>query len=108
MIEFREGGEIVGAAGFAPGDHGVSLGYALGRRWWGKGLATEAARTLVEWALAQPGVFRVWAIADRDNLASARVLEKSGMQREGLLRRWIVHPNISPEPRDAWMFSRVR
>lgn len=108
VIESGEGGELFGAASLHPGEHGVSLGYVLGRRWWRKGLATEAATKLVEWALAQPEVFRVWAITDRDNVASARVLEKSGMQREGLLRRWIVHPNISPEPRDAWVYSRVR
>jgi RimJ/RimL family protein N-acetyltransferase len=37
-----------------------------------------------------------------DNVGSARVLEKSGFAREGLLRRWLVHPNISDEPRDCY------
>jgi RimJ/RimL family protein N-acetyltransferase len=41
-------------------------------------------------------------LCDVDNLASARVLEKVGMQREGLLRRQIVHPNISDEPGDCY------
>jgi RimJ/RimL family protein N-acetyltransferase len=50
----------------------------------------------------------VWAVTDVDNHASARVLEKIGMQREGLLRRWLVHPSLSPEPRDCWCFARVR
>jgi RimJ/RimL family protein N-acetyltransferase len=33
------------------------------------------------------------------------VLEKAGMRREGLMRRWSVHPNISPEPRDSYCYS---
>ena len=68
----------------------------------------EAASAVVDWALAQPQIYRVWAICDHENLASARVMEKIGMQREGLMRRGIVHPNISDEPRDCWVYARVR
>ena len=35
-------------------------------------------------------------------------LEKAGMEREGILRRWLVHPNISPDPRDCFVYARVR
>ena len=45
---------------------------------------------------------------DEENFASARVLEKAGMQREGILRRWSLHPNISSVPRDCWSFAIVR
>jgi RimJ/RimL family protein N-acetyltransferase len=69
---------------------------------------SEAVLVVVDWALAQPGVFRVWSVTDVDNGASARVLEKVGMQREGLLRRWMMHPGVGPEPRDCWCFGRVR
>ena len=41
------------------------------------------------------------AVCDVDNVSSARVLEKSSFTREGVLHRWLVHPNISDEPRDA-------
>jgi hypothetical protein len=51
---------------------------------------------------------RVWAVCDSTHLASVRVLEKAGLEREGILRRFIVHPNISPEPRDCFCYSRVR
>jgi RimJ/RimL family protein N-acetyltransferase len=43
-----------------------------------------------------------------ENLASARLLESIGMKREGVLRRWIVHPNISDEPRDAVCYAIVK
>jgi [ribosomal protein S5]-alanine N-acetyltransferase len=36
------------------------------------------------------------------------VLEKSGFIREGLLGRWLLHPNISAEPRDCYSYARVR
>lgn len=61
-----------------------------------------------EAALGEPGIFRVWAICNHENRASARVMEKIGMQREGLLRRGVLHPNVSAEPRDCWLYSRVR
>lgn len=50
----------------------------------------------------------MWATCDCDNVGSARVLEKLSFELEGTLRRWAVHPNISPEPRDSYCYSTVR
>jgi ribosomal-protein-alanine N-acetyltransferase len=86
----------------------AEVGFLLNRRYWGNGLATDAARAIVEWALSIPSVRRVWATCDTENLASARVLEKVGLAREGILRSSIVRPNISSQPRDAFMYSYVR
>jgi [ribosomal protein S5]-alanine N-acetyltransferase len=58
--------------------------------------------------LARPSIWRIWAVCDVDNLASARVLEKAGLQREGTLRRYIIHPSASLEPRDVHLYARVR
>jgi RimJ/RimL family protein N-acetyltransferase len=44
---------------------------------------SEALQPVLQWALALPEIFRVWATCDIDNLASARVLERVGMEREG-------------------------
>ena len=43
-------------------------------------------------------------LSDVENTALARVLEKVGMAREGILRRYIIHPNISSEPRNCFMY----
>jgi RimJ/RimL family protein N-acetyltransferase len=59
-------------------------------------------------ALQQPSIFRIGAVCDVENIGSARVMEKAGLLREGLLRRWLVHPNVSDEPRDCWSYARVR
>jgi len=108
MLCLRDTGELIGSIGVSLDIHGVMLGYVLGRAYWGRGLATEAARYVVAWALAQPPVYRVWAFCDVENPASARVLEKCGMAREAVLRRWHVCPTIGPEPRDCLIYARVR
>jgi RimJ/RimL family protein N-acetyltransferase len=108
VIVLRDGGELMGMISIRPNAWRVDLGYVLGRRWWGRGFMTEAARTVVDYALSEREVFRVWAVCDVDNLASARVLEKAGMRREGILRRWASHPNVSDEPRDCFCYARVK
>ena len=90
--------------------HGTSVdfGYVLRRSLWRRGLMTEAARFVVNWALSQPAVYRVWATCDVENVASARLLESIGLQREGVLRRWLIHPNISDTPRDSICYAIVK
>lgn len=86
----------------------VGIGYVIGRAYWGKGYAPEAVREIVDWALNQPSIYRVCADCDVDNIASARVMEKVGMQCEGVLRRYRIHPNISDEPRDSLVYAIVK
>ena len=86
----------------------ADVGYMIARPFWGNGFATEITKSVIEWAFSQENIYRVWATCDVENLASARVLEKAGMQREGILRRYIVHPNISDEPRDSYCYAIVR
>ena len=87
--------------------HAVDFGYILHRPYWRRGFGTEAATAVVAWASQLPDVHRVWATCDTENVASARVLEKSGLVREGVLRRWAVRPNIGPLPRDAFVYAKV-
>jgi [ribosomal protein S5]-alanine N-acetyltransferase len=108
VITAREGGWPLGVIELRPSGHRAEIGYVLGRSWWGQGFMTEAARAVVAWGLSRPTIYRVWAVTDVDNRASARVLEKAGMTREGRLRSWLIHPNLGPEPRDCWCYARVR
>ena len=101
MLVSREDNVVRGAFALrqrAP--HRLDCGYVMARRWWRRGLMAEVLTEVTVWALRQPSVFRVGAVCDVENIGSARVLEKSGFVREGLLRRWLIHPNISDEPRD--------
>ena len=86
----------------------VDIGYVLIPRLWRRGLMSEAVAGLVEWAMGRPEIYRVWAVCDVENVASARLLESVGMQLEGRLRRWLVHPNVSDSPRDCFCYAIVK
>lgn len=102
-------GGVMGALDMRDIGHGrIDCGYVLARRHWGRGLMTEALTTAADWALAQDSIWRIGAVCDTENKASARVMEKAGFTREGLLRRWIVHPSQGEAPRDCYIYSRVR
>ncbi|MBI2395075.1 MAG: GNAT family N-acetyltransferase [Deltaproteobacteria bacterium] len=107
-ITLRDDDTAVGQIGLLSQGHRMQMGYVLMRALWGHGYVPEAARALVGAALSLPQVHRVWAFCDVENLASARVMEKAGMQREGVLRRWAVHPNVSAVPRDVLAYAIVR
>ena len=62
------------------------LGYWIGHPYWGHGLATEAAAAVLEFAFRTLLLNRVQASYLPRNPASGRVVEKLGMQREGLHR----------------------
>jgi len=85
----------------------VDFGYVLARAHWGKGYMPEAVAALAEAAL-QSGHFRAQAFCDVENIPSQRTLEKAGFLREGRLERYMVHPNISAEPRPCFMYARCR
>ncbi len=107
VILDKESGELLGMIHLSIRGHRADLGYVLARPHWGKGIMTEAGRAVVDWALAQDSIYRVWAVCDVENLASARVMEKLGMQREGVLRRWIRRPNCDT-PRDCYCYAIVK
>ena len=107
-LTIRGDDQLIGMIAIRPRGYKHDFGYVLARAHWGRGLMTEAARAIVDLSFTDPEVRRVWAVCDIDNRASARVLEKIGFEQEGVLRRWITHPNVGPEPRDALCYSRVR
>lgn len=90
------------------GNGRASFGYAFAKKFWGHGFATEALTFMVNWALTQPSIYRAWAFCDVANTASVRVMEKAGMTREGILRRWHACPTLGPEPRDCVVCAKVK
>jgi RimJ/RimL family protein N-acetyltransferase len=65
----------------------ADLGFILAREAWGCGYASEAALALLEAGFADLRLTRIFATCDVDNLASARVMERIGLRRQGILRR---------------------
>jgi [ribosomal protein S5]-alanine N-acetyltransferase len=107
LIFRRESEELIGAIA-AREDQGISLGYLLAQPFWGQGFMSEALGTIIEWAFSIPSVFRVWAVCDLDNEASARLLERNGFNQEGILRKFSLHPNVSSTPRDCYCYAKTR
>ncbi len=86
----------------APEDGAADVGYWVRDDARGRGIATRALRLVSEWAIRELGVERLWLTAAPDNVASQRVAEKVGFQREGVLR---AHLRFRDGRRDSVMFS---
>lgn len=82
----------------------ASIGYWLAAAARGRGLATEALRLVSGWGLGTLGLARISLTTDPDNVASQRVAERAGYQREGVLRAWQPTPGGR---RDSVMFSHI-
>jgi ribosomal-protein-alanine N-acetyltransferase len=68
-----------------PGLQDVDIGYAFLPPYWGAGYATEAAAATLDYGLRVVGLARIVGIVNPDNTPSIRVLEKIGLQFDGLL-----------------------
>ncbi|MCU0432003.1 MAG: GNAT family N-acetyltransferase [Bacteroidia bacterium] len=99
MATLRDTDECIGWCGlkFFEPRNCVDLGYRLFRRFWGKGLATEAALASLQYGTEQLGLKEIYGFAYRSNPASIRVLEKCGMkylesetEEIGELMRYVV------------------
>lgn len=86
----------------------VTLSYVIAKPYWGRGIMPEAVNALIDWALAQDHIYRAQIFCHIDNHKSQRVIEKCGLVYEGTLKRYFIHPNISDEPTDCKMYSKVR
>ncbi len=90
----------------------ANLGYWVGRRFWGHGVASEAAGRVARWALANLPVKRLEAHVAEDNPASAAVLRRVGMRevgrgRESFRARGGEHPVIRFEGTREDLFGAV-
>ena len=106
-VRLRADGVLAGMVEARVDAYMVNISYVIGRRFWNRGYATEAVRALCVWAAGEPDVARIWAVCAAENPASARVLEKAGLTREGTLRRWAVLPNLGGTPRDCVCYARA-
>lgn len=99
-------GQAAGTIGLVPGDdverHNAEIGYWLGRRFWGRGVASEAVRAVTAYAFAELGMHRVFAVPFDGNAASNRVLERAGYVLEGRMRRSAVKDGAVL---DQWLYA---
>jgi RimJ/RimL family protein N-acetyltransferase len=86
---YRETGQFSGRCGLLPwtidGRNEVEVAYLLDKKFWGQGLATEAAQAILHYGFEQLKLSRLICLIDRENQASIRVATKIGMtfEKEG-------------------------
>lgn len=89
-IVWKETGQVIGTIA-APTvknrTETVEVTYCISSAWWGLGIVTEALKEVITYLFEVVQVNRIEAGYDVNNPASGRVLEKAGMQKEGVLRR---------------------
>jgi RimJ/RimL family protein N-acetyltransferase len=81
---WKETGEVIGTAGLQPleNTNEIEVGYSIIKKYWGRGIGTEAARGWMEFGFLEKRLQRIVAVADLDNCASIRIMEKLGMKFE--------------------------
>ena len=99
-------GDLIGLCGVAilRGAQEGEIWYLVNPAWWGRGIATEAVRKLLDLGFGELGLHRIWATCLPENPASARVLEKVGMRREGSL---IKNLNIHGEWKSSFLYAML-
>jgi RimJ/RimL family protein N-acetyltransferase len=86
LMALRRDRATIGGIGFGGAGRTAELGYALGRRFWGRGYATEGVRAMLAHAAAV-GYRTLEAFSFVENPASVRVLEKAGFAELGVFER---------------------
>ena len=109
VIESRAAGALIGSSGLSfETPYRASTGYVFAEEVWGKGFATEALRAVMRLADGLR-VRRLYAHCHILHSASARVLERAGFEREGVLRKFLIFPNLGLDhPQDAFSYSWTR
>lgn len=95
----------IGLTGNSENELEAELGFAIDPAYWGQGVATEAAAAVVEYGFTTAGWDRIRALCDVDNVASAAVLRKIGLQQEAYLPR---HKYKRGEWRHSLVFGASR
>lgn len=97
----RETGAFVGRCGLLPwtigGKHEVEVAYLIDKSYWGRGLATEAARAVADDGFRTLELTRLVSLIDEENRVSQRVAEKVGMTFERAM---------ADEKGPFWLYSR--
>jgi ribosomal-protein-alanine N-acetyltransferase len=107
-IEHCHDGKLIGTCGFYylnGEDARAEIYYALSRAYWGRGYMTEAVRAVLDFGFNKLMLNRIDGACWAGNIASARVLEKVGMQFEGVWRQFIF---VKGAFRDIRWYSILR
>src|SRR5262245_61299016 len=95
---------LVGSCGVINDDGSLQFGYILSPSQWGNGYATEVCRRLMGLLSALPSVKAIGTFVDAENVASARVLVKSGLNEFERREKWFRFVNQGNQPKDCVLY----
>jgi [ribosomal protein S5]-alanine N-acetyltransferase len=99
-------GEFLGAIGLKKiKNHKAELGFWLGEKYWNMGIMTEALSAVSDFGLNKLKLRRIYGYVFLKNKASARVFEKRGFKKEGLLRKDRIKDGKFV---DVYLYAKVR
>ncbi|MEY4539730.1 MAG: hypothetical protein RLZZ306_1487 [Bacteroidota bacterium] len=92
-------GQVIGAVGIIIGSDvqrvTAEIGYWLGEKYWGKGIAVEALKQMTAYVFQNfPEIIRLWAAVFEYNKPSIRVLEKAGYEFEGIRKKAAIKNGV--------------
>lgn len=110
-VEFKASGKLIGNVYLGQRDfQALELGFVFNRAYWGKGLAAESCRALIQRAFAR-GIHRIFAECDPNNENSWRLLEALGFRREGCLKQNVYFQTDEkglPIWKDTYIYARLK
>lgn len=109
-IEHKDEGSVIGEIfvdDFSERNGWCEIDYKIGTKYWGQGFAVEALQAVISFLFCQVHFNRIQAKCAVRNTASERVMQKAGMHREGVLRKYFRCKN-SDEYDDVVMYSVLR
>lgn len=107
-IEYKDTGKLIGTIDYISWNtqhKSAEIGYVLSQDYWGKGVMTEAAKEVIAFGFEQMDLTRIQAKCFAENIGSERVMQKSGMTFEGILRKSMF---IKGAHRDLKMYSILK
>lgn len=107
-IEYKENGKFIGTIDFVwwqPNHKIAEIGYVISKDYWGKGLTTEAAKEVISFGFEKMELVRIQARCFVKNIGSARVMEKTGMSFEGIIRNGMF---VKGKHQDLKMYSILK
>lgn len=104
----KDTGQFIGVIELRLSPPKADFGYILCEAFWGLGYTTEAAKSVVTWAIQQPEIHRLWATCHPDNTASASVLRKAGLTYETTLKNWESRPQLEEVAGSSDCYALIR
>ena len=104
-IRLKENRQLIGSFGIMNDNGKLQFGYVITPAKWNLGFATEVVTKMMSAVRVLPGVYRVSTFVDVENIASQKVLLKSGLIEEARLEKWFRFINQDNQPKDCILYK---